>query len=176
MEDVAGFEGSASRFLTRAAAALPTPVANALGVDRDNPRASAAQRFDVIQRTLAAQLAPMLLGESGRTISDGDRRRVAELLGIVTDDKDGLGLNINGLASGAFRSEAELREAIREVNVILQQNRREVETEFEMLASRIPGMQVQRPEAPAAAPAPATSAPGTAPIVLTEEDILRLGE
>jgi hypothetical protein len=174
-QDVAGFEGSASRFLTRAAAALPGPVANALGVDRENPQASAAQRFDVIQRTLAAQLAPMLLGESGRTISDGDRRRVAELLGIVTDDKDGLGLNITGLASGAFRSEAELREAIREVNIILQQNRREVESEFEMLASRIPGLQVQRPEAPAAAPAPATSAPGTTSIILTEEDITQYG-
>jgi hypothetical protein len=174
--DVAGFEGSASRFLTRATAALPDPVADALGVDKENPRASAAQRFDVIQRTLAAQLAPMLLGESGRTISDGDRRRVAELLGIVTDDKDGLGLNINGLASGAFRSETELREAIREVNIILQQNRQEVESEFEMLAARIPGLQVQRSEtsAPTAAPAAAPS-PSSPAIVLTEEDITRLG-
>jgi hypothetical protein len=115
----------------------------------------------------------MLLGESGRTISDGDRRRVAELLGIVTDDKDGLGLNINGLASGAFRSEAELREAIREVNIILEQNRNSVESEFEMLASRIPGLQVERPEAPAAAPA--TSTPATTSIILTEEDITRYG-
>lgn len=175
MEDVAGFEGSASRALSRAAAALPSSVADALGIDKDNPQASAAQRFDVIQRTLAAQLAPMLLGESGRTISDGDRARVARLLGIVSEDKEGLGLNIKDLVSGSFRSEAELLEAIREVNVILQQNRREVESEFEMLASRIPGLQIQRPEAPAATPAPATSAPGSTSIVLTEEDITQYG-
>jgi hypothetical protein len=35
----------------------------------------------VNQRSLAASLAPLLLGESGRTISDGDRIRVIELMG-----------------------------------------------------------------------------------------------
>jgi len=167
--DVAGFEGSASRFMSRAAAALPDDIASALGVDVENQRVSAAQRFDVIQRTLAAQLAPMLLGESGRTISDADRRRVAEVLGIAIEDKDGLGLNIRGLSSGAFRSEAELREAISEVQNILQRNRKEVEDEFSMLSNRIPGFSVTRPETPA------TTQSGPAPIVLTEEDITRYG-
>jgi hypothetical protein len=168
-DDIAGFEGSASRFLSRAASAIPDPIASAIGIDKENLQVSGAQRFDVIQRTLAAQLAPMLLGESGRTISDGDRRRVAELLGVVTDDKDGLGLNITGLTAGAFRSEAELREAIREVQGILQRNRQEVESEFTTLASRIPGLRIERPEAPAATPA---ASPAASPaIVLTEEDL-----
>lgn len=176
-EDVAGFEGSASRFLSRAAAALPDPVAGALGIDKDNLQVSGAQRFDVIQRTLAAQLAPMLLGESGRTISDGDRRRVAELLGIVVDDKDGLGLNIRGLSAGAFRSEAELLEAIREVQGILNRNRQDVDQEFSTLMGRVPGARVERQQ-PAAQPAAPTAAPAqNAPqtIVLTEEDLTRYG-
>ena len=113
----------------------------------------------------------MLLGESGRTISDGDRRRVAELLGIVIEDKDGLGLNIRGLTSGAFRSEAELKAAIGEVQNILQRNRQDVETEFTTLVGRIPGMRVERPEAPATQAAPAASQP----IVLTEEDLANYG-
>jgi hypothetical protein len=167
--DVAGFEGSASRFMSRAAAALPDDIASALGVDTENQRVSAAQRFDVIQRVLAAQLAPMLLGESGRTISDADRRRVAEVLGIAIEDKDGLGLNIRGLSSGAFRSEAELREAIGEVQNILQRNRKEVEDEFLMLSNRIPGFSVTRTETPA------TTQSGPASIVLTEEDVTRYG-
>jgi hypothetical protein len=177
MEDVAGFEGAASRLLSRSASALPNAVAAAIGIDKDNLQVSGAQRFDVIQRVLAAQLAPMLLGESGRTISDGDRLRVAALLGITVDDKDGLGLNFKNVVGGAFRSEAELLEAIREVQGILNKNRQEVEQEFSMIMGRVPGARVERqqpagqPAAPAAAPA--QNAPQT--IVLTEEDLTRYG-
>ena len=42
-------------------------------------------RFRTVQNTLAAQLAPVLLGESGRTISDADRVRVIALLGGFAD-------------------------------------------------------------------------------------------
>jgi hypothetical protein len=42
-------------------------------------------RFRAIQNALAAQLAPILLGESGRTISDADRVRVIALLGGFAD-------------------------------------------------------------------------------------------
>ena len=174
-EDVSGIGGSVSRFLSRTAAATPDPIAEVLGIDKENLELSGAQRFDVIQRTLAAQLAPMLLGESGRTISDGDRRRVAELLGIVIEDKDGLGLNVRGLTSGAFRSEAELKAAIGEVQNILQRNRQDVETEFTTLVGRIPGMRVERPEAPATQAAPTAAAPASQPIVLTEEDLTTYG-
>jgi hypothetical protein len=172
--EVTGFEGAASRLATRAAAALPDGLAASLGIDPENQQVSAAQQFDVIQRVLAAQLAPMLLGESGRTISDADRQRVAQILGVAIDEKGGL--DTRNLAKSAFKSEAETRAAISEVQSILQRNRAAVESEFEMLAARIPGLQVQRPEtsAPAAAPAAAPS-PSAPAIILTEEDITRLG-
>jgi hypothetical protein len=157
--EVTGFEGAASRLATRAAAALPDGLAASLGIDPENQQVSAAQQFDVIQRVLAAQLAPMLLGESGRTISDADRQRVAQILGVAIDEKGGL--DTRNLAKSAFKSEAETRAAISEVQSILQRNRAAVESEFEMLTARIPGLQVQRPEtsAPAAAPAAAPRPP-----------------
>jgi hypothetical protein len=169
--EVTGFEGAASRLATRAAAALPDGLAASLGIDPENQQVSAAQQFDVIQRVLAAQLAPMLLGESGRTISDADRQRVAQILGVAIDEKGGL--DTRNLAKSAFKSEAETRAAISEVQSILQRNRAAVESEFEMLAARIPGLQVQRPETSAPAAAPAAAPPPA--IVLTEEDITRLG-
>jgi hypothetical protein len=167
--EVTGFEGSASRLATRAAAALPAGLAASLGIDTENQRVSAAGRFDVIQRVLAAQLAPMLLGESGRTISDADRQRVAQILGVAIDDKGGL--DLSNLGKAAFKSEAETRAAISEVQSILQRNRGAVESEFTMLAARIPGLQLERPEAPidpAATPTNTTPAPS---IILTEEEI-----
>lgn len=182
--DVTGFQGSASRLATRAAAALPAGLAASLGIDPENQQVSAAQRFDVIQRVLAAQLAPMLLGESGRTISDADRQRVSQILGVAIDEKGGL--DLNNLGKAAFKSEAETRAAISEVQSILQRNRAAVESEFTMLAARIPRLQLERPGAtsdPAAAPtttapaatptttAPAAPAAPAASIILTEEEI-----
>ena len=41
--------------------------------------------YKAVQNALAAQLAPILLGESGRTISDADRVRVTTLLGGFAD-------------------------------------------------------------------------------------------
>ena len=167
--EVTGFEGAASRLATRAAAALPDGLAASLGIDPENQQVSAAQQFDVIQRVLAAQLAPMLLGESGRTISDADRQRVAQILGVAIDDKGGL--DFSNLGKAAFKSEAETRAAISEVQSILERNRAAVESEFTMLAARIPGLQLERPEAPSDPTAtPTTTAPAPT-IILTEEDI-----
>jgi hypothetical protein len=167
--EVTGFEGAASRLATRAAAALPDGLAASLGIDPENQQVSAAQQFDVIQRVLAAQLAPMLLGESGRTISDADRQRVAQILGVAIDEKGGL--DTSNLGKAAFKSEAETRAAISEVQSILQRNRAAVESEFTMLAARIPGLQLERPEAPIdPAATPTTTAPAPS-IILTEEDI-----
>lgn len=167
--EVTGFEGSASRLATRAAAALPAGLAASLGIDPENQQVSAAQRFDVIQRVLAAQLAPMLLGESGRTISDADRQRVSQILGVAIDEKGGL--DASNLGKAAFKSEAETRAAISEVQNILQRNRAAVESEFTVLAARIPGLQLERPEAPSdPAATPTTTAPAPS-IILTEEDI-----
>ena len=44
---------------------------------------SDANRYNTQLRFLAIQMAPLLLGESGKTISDGDRRLIAEALGLA---------------------------------------------------------------------------------------------
>jgi hypothetical protein len=45
---------------------------------------------DNTKRLLAAQIAPMILGESGKTISDPDRQRVANIIGLGAEDLVGL--------------------------------------------------------------------------------------
>ena len=58
-------------------------------------------RFRTIQNALAAKLAPILLGESGRTISDADRVRVIALLGGFADFSK----------AGVFTSAEEMRQS-----------------------------------------------------------------
>jgi hypothetical protein len=41
-----------------------------------------------ILEAMAAKQAPAILGESGKTISDGDRARVAEIVGTITATTD----------------------------------------------------------------------------------------
>jgi len=59
----------------------------AAGVSDDRERSVYEARIDYLinQRSLAAALAPLLLGESGRTISDADRIRVIQLMGEFAD-------------------------------------------------------------------------------------------
>ena len=47
-------------------------------------------KADITKRLLAAQIAPMILGESGKTISDPDRQRVANIIGLGAEDLEGL--------------------------------------------------------------------------------------
>jgi hypothetical protein len=66
-------------------------------------------RFRAIQNALAAQLAPILLGESGRTISDADRVRVIALLGGFSDFSK----------AGVLTTAEEMRESTRMLREIL---------------------------------------------------------
>jgi hypothetical protein len=66
-------------------------------------------RFKAIQNSLAAQLAPILLGESGRTISDADRVRVIALLGGFSDFSK----------AGVLTTAEEMRESTRMLREIL---------------------------------------------------------
>lgn len=66
-------------------------------------------RFRAIQNALAAQLAPILLGESGRTISDADRVRVIALLGGFSDFSK----------AGVLTTAEEMRESTRMLKEIL---------------------------------------------------------
>jgi hypothetical protein len=67
-------------------------------------------------RAMAAQFTPIILGESGRTISDGDRQRVAQILGFAVDQTTG---KIDQYEGTAFTSEAELKSALSEIRSIL---------------------------------------------------------
>ena len=52
-------------------------------------KASDTNRYNTQLRFLAIQMAPLLLGESGKTISDGDRRLIAEALGLAKKEDGG---------------------------------------------------------------------------------------
>ena len=89
----------------------------ALGLNYD--KLSAGGELAALNRTLALQLAPVLLGESGKTISDNDRKLVAQALGFRIDGdtillSDGIG--------STFQSEEEARRKIQEIRGILRKN------------------------------------------------------
>lgn len=71
---------------------------------------SGATEFDVMHRFLAAKFAPIILGESGKTISDGDRKRVQEALGF---DANG------NFVKGYFKNADEIRASMDQVESIL---------------------------------------------------------
>ena len=65
----------------------------------------------------ALQLAPVLLQESGKTISDNDRTRVAQALGFNIDPAGNIVFD-NGIVN-AFKTEEEARESLVEVQRVL---------------------------------------------------------
>jgi hypothetical protein len=77
--EITGLRGAGSRFISSLGSAINVDT----GIDQN--KLTPAQEYDTIMIQLAAELAPVILGESGRTISDGDRQRVAEALGFVVD-------------------------------------------------------------------------------------------
>jgi len=77
--------------------------------DEDLSSYEARVRFRTIQNALAAKLAPILLGESGRTISDADRVRVIALLGGFADFSK----------AGVFTSAEEMRQSTAMLKEIL---------------------------------------------------------
>ena len=74
---------------------------------------------DALNRSLALQLAPVLLGEAGKTISDNDRRLVAQALGYRVDGENIL---LNDGIGSFFQSEADATRKIQEIQRILRKN------------------------------------------------------
>jgi hypothetical protein len=108
---------------------------NAKRFGLDPKSLSGASEFDVMQRMMAAKFAPLLLGESGKTISDQDRARVAALLGINLDTGETF--------PGFFNNSRQVEKALREVRGILLQNNAALDNEYTSLlqGSIGPGMQ-----------------------------------
>jgi hypothetical protein len=107
--------------------------AKQFGLDPDS--LSGASEFDVLQRIMAAKFAPILLGESGKTISDNDRIRVAALLGINLDTGE--------LLPGVFKNPRQVQRALGQIKEDLIKNSNELDNEYTALlqGSYGPGMQ-----------------------------------
>ena len=136
---VSGFDGVLNR--TRDALKGVPGVSAFLGDDLSN-----AGKYDQILRVLAAQLAPDLLGESGRTISDGDRARVAQMLGFAVTDMGNGQFQIGQFVGRGFKNEGELLNQMQKIDDLLRGKAKKVDEEFYSIANRMPGMNVERPE------------------------------
>jgi len=89
----------------------------ALGVGQ---KYSPQTAFEAQGRLTLAKITPMILGESGKTISDADRVRVARALGYQID-KDINGKDVIGsLTTNIFTSEASVRKALSQVSNVIR--------------------------------------------------------
>ena len=78
-------------------------------------------------RLLLAKITPLLLGESGKTISDADRIRVARALGFTVETGlDNAGrttfLNISGVGDGFLQSPYKVEDALEQVGKIISES------------------------------------------------------
>ena len=89
---------------------------------------SKAGQYAKMHGVLAMQLAPILLGEAGKTISDADRVRVATALGYeATLDNNGNAIiNLSGGPRTLFQSKEAADRALVEIQKVLRQ-RAEIE-------------------------------------------------
>lgn len=87
---------------------------------------SDANLYNTQLRFLAIQMAPLLLGESGKTISDGDRRLIAEALGMADRNKDG---KFTWVQSSSI-SRGELLFKVNTIQNILRRARKDLDNNF----------------------------------------------
>ena len=102
---------------------------------------SAEDEFGVKGRYILAQLAPMFLNESGKTISDADRSRVARLLGFSVEEKrDEKGnitsMTITGFNKERFNNPATVTSAIEQVEDLLQKKMDDMTNRYETTRDR----------------------------------------
>ena len=82
--------------------------------------------YNTVLRFLAIKMAPLLLGESGKTISDGDRRLIASALGMA----QGSGGNWEFVSAG-FTSEAQLRQRLSLIQFTIDNARKNLDRQYE---------------------------------------------
>ncbi len=131
-----GASGLIGKIVDATKAVVPEKYGSALGIDYDT--LSDANEFEVLQRSLALQLAPVLLQESGKTISDADRARVAAALGFKVDQNNNIVFD-NGIVN-AFKTEEEARRSLEEVQRVLRRNATKLHAEYGK-AAKLFGMQ-----------------------------------
>ena len=126
-----GSAGLVGKIVDATKAVVPEKYGKALGIDYDT--LSDANQFEVIQRSLALQLAPILLQESGKTISDADRARVAAALGFKVDQNNNIVFD-NGIVN-AFKTNEEARRSLQEVQRVLRRNAENLHGEYSKAAT-----------------------------------------
>jgi hypothetical protein len=82
--------------------------------------------YNTVLRFLAIKMAPLLLGESGKTISDGDRRLIASALGMA----QGSGGNWEFVSAG-FTSEAQLRQRLSLIQFTIDNARQNLDRQYQ---------------------------------------------
>lgn len=134
--------------------------AKKFGLDTD---LSKTGELDVMQRFLAAQFAPIILGESGKTISNDDRARVGRAIGYDPDSGQ--------LQDKFFRSPEQIRRAMTEVAAILQKYDSELQSEYSAL---VRGSFTGGPQGLQAIQLPEPQQPVSKTTTLTEDQFTKL--
>lgn len=132
---VSGPEGFFDRVVDASIAATPASVLERFGINKGEHLLSSANKFTRQHAVLSMQLAPLILGEAGKTISDADRVRVAQALGFsVTDSQpgvEGAGVQIGGPIQGFFTSEAQIKEALGKIQGVIRNRTEEQHREYQ---------------------------------------------
>ena len=107
----------------------------------DNEDLSAKDEFSLQGRYILAQIAPIFLNESGKTISDSDRARVAELLGFSIEryrnDKGEItGFKILDVNDQLLKNPDYIRKSIDQVNSILSEKLNGIKNDYIMHSQR----------------------------------------
>ena len=99
--------------------------------------ASTVSKFEAEARIVLAEIVPMVLGESGRTISDADRVLVAQALGFEVQVDD-LGVkHIVGFDKNFWKNPARITYAINTTSKIIEKNFMAMQREYETHLRRL---------------------------------------
>ena len=115
------------------------PTLKAVGFkDADIDKLSTAGQYERLHGVLAMQLAPILLGEAGKTISDADRVRVAQALGYEAQlVNNNAIINLTGGAPKLFQSQADAAQSLQLIQEVLRNRARETHGEYKTFATSI---------------------------------------
>ena len=113
-----GVSGAIGRLTDATKQLIPEKYGKRLGIDYNT--LSDGGEYEVLNRNLALQLAPIILNEGGKTISNQDRALVAQALGYNIDANGNI-LFGGGLVN-IFKSKEEAMTALKSIQGILRKN------------------------------------------------------
>lgn len=103
----------------------------------DAGKIGSTAKVDITKRLLAAQIAPMILGESGKTISDPDRQRVANIIGLGAEDLEGLRkLGADAIFNAFLKTPNALKDTLKVLNESLDRRSQAINDTMESELTR----------------------------------------